>query len=375
VQNATIARQIAPRASGTAPASSRFAFLDWTRGLAVLIMIQCHVFNSFTRLDLREGGPYVLSQFIGGMAAPLFLFMAGMTFAFLMDSQERKQPLRRRRYIAALRRAGYVLGIAYIFRFTNWVFSSPLPPWQALLRVDILNCMGFAMAVLAMAAVVPGVLRARLTAVAGFLIAGLSPVMNSLDWRGVPAVVHDYLVPTHLSFAFFPCGSYIAFGIATGTIVKRLAPERMERSMQWGLLTGVSLIAAGQYFANIPYSIYSKSSFWTDSPALIIIRLGLMLAILAAAYLWTEYGAGSGWSWVQTMGKTSLMVYWVHVVLVYGRLFTSWKKALGIPQAAASTVGIALLMLLLSIVRLRLPKGTTLLRHPRRYLPAGSRTS
>jgi hypothetical protein len=41
------------------------------RGLAVIIMIQCHVFNSFARMDVREGGPYVLSQFVGGMAAPI----------------------------------------------------------------------------------------------------------------------------------------------------------------------------------------------------------------------------------------------------------------------------------------------------------------
>jgi uncharacterized membrane protein len=45
-------------------------------GLAVVIMIECHAFNSFVRMDLRDGGPYVLSQFVGGMAAPLFLFMA-----------------------------------------------------------------------------------------------------------------------------------------------------------------------------------------------------------------------------------------------------------------------------------------------------------
>ena len=55
-------------------------------------MIQCHTFNSFTRLDLREGGPYVLTQFVGGMAAPLFLFMAGMTTAFQMESLERREP-------------------------------------------------------------------------------------------------------------------------------------------------------------------------------------------------------------------------------------------------------------------------------------------
>src|SRR5438128_2394392 len=39
------------------------------RGLAILLMIQCHTFNSFARMDVREGGPYVLSQFVGGMAA------------------------------------------------------------------------------------------------------------------------------------------------------------------------------------------------------------------------------------------------------------------------------------------------------------------
>ena len=62
------------------------------RGLAVVLMIQCHTFNSFARMDVREGGPYVLSQFIGGMAAPLFLFMAGMTLAFQMESLARREP-------------------------------------------------------------------------------------------------------------------------------------------------------------------------------------------------------------------------------------------------------------------------------------------
>src|SRR5215469_2482195 len=95
--------------------SKRLPFLDWTRGLAVLIMIQCHVFNSFTRLDLRQDGPYVLSQFVGGMAAPLFLFLAGLTLAFQMESQDRRGASPARKWIAALRRAGYILAIAYIF--------------------------------------------------------------------------------------------------------------------------------------------------------------------------------------------------------------------------------------------------------------------
>ena len=61
------------------------------RGLALAIMIQVHVFNSFARMDVRNSGVYGLAVFIGGMAGPLFLFMAGMTFAFQMDRLERKE--------------------------------------------------------------------------------------------------------------------------------------------------------------------------------------------------------------------------------------------------------------------------------------------
>src|SRR5215470_6813286 len=93
---------------------NRYPFLDWMRGLAVVIMIQCHTFNSFARMDVRQGGPYVLSQFLGGMAAPLFLFMAGMTLAFQMDKLGQRGINAKDRWLASLRRGAYVLVIAYL---------------------------------------------------------------------------------------------------------------------------------------------------------------------------------------------------------------------------------------------------------------------
>ncbi len=73
------------------PASQRLPYLDWVRGCAALVMLQGHVFQSFLRDDLRDGGPYVMSQFAGGMPPAVFLFLLGVTFAFLMDSQERER--------------------------------------------------------------------------------------------------------------------------------------------------------------------------------------------------------------------------------------------------------------------------------------------
>ena len=300
------------------------------RGLAVLVMIQCHAFNSFTRADLRDGGPYVLTQFVGGMAAPLFLFMAAIS----------------------LRRAGYVLAIAFTFRFTNWVFSMPHASVSELTRVDILNCMGVAMAALAVAAVFPGESRIRFAMLAGLAIIGVAPLIAGMDWTRTPSLLQDYLVPgpNRGRFAFFPWAGYVAFGLALGTIVKRAVAERLERLMQWSVLIGFALVFAGQYFSNLPYSIYTRSNFWLDSPALVVIRVGIMLLAMAGAYLWTVYGARPRWSWMQALGKNSLMVYWIHVMIVYGSAVHALvvrpiKRALTIQQATLATLLITLLMI------------------------------
>jgi peptidoglycan/LPS O-acetylase OafA/YrhL len=111
-------------------------------------------------------------------------------------------------------------------------------------------------------------------------------------------------------------------------------------------------VLTAQYFSNLPYSIYPHSSFWTDSPALILIRVGICLLMLAGGYLWTEFGAGKAWSWMQALGKTSLMAYWVHVMLVYGGLARPLRRALDIPQAAGATIAVTAAMVALSAIKL-----------------------
>jgi len=316
-------------------------------------MIECHTFNSFVRPDLRNSGPYVLSQFVGGMAAVLFLFLAGVTFAFQMDRLDRRGASAREKLAAMLRRAGYVVLLAYLFRLNNSVLGWTNHSWRMLFKVDILNCMGVSMALVAVAVLWPARRRAQAAALAGLTVACASPLMSGLDWSGVPTLVRDYLVPNRAAFPLFPWSAYLAFGLAAGTVLRRTAPERIEGTLQWAVLAGFGLVTGGQYFSNVPYSLYRRAEFWLDSPALVIIRLGLVLVILAGAYLWTAHVAGRGWSWVQTLGKTSLLVYWVHVLLVYGLLAEPLKKGLDLWQTAAATGAVIVLMLLLAVVRLR----------------------
>ena len=321
------------------------------RGLAVLIMIQCHIFNSFIRKDLSEAGPYVLSQFVGGMAAPLFLFMAGMTLAFQMDSLERREPAPLRRWLISLRRGVYILGIAFAFRLSNFIASLPHADPNEIIKVDILNCMGVGMAALAVASVFDGRGRARFAAAAGLVIAVAAPLVANANWEQAPVLLRHYVAaePGLGRFAFFPCAAYVAFGLAAGTVVRRTAADRIDRLMQWSVLMGLALVLPAQYFSNGPYSIYPKSDFWIDGPALVLIRAGISLLLMSGSYLWTEYCAGAGWSWVQTLGKNSLMVYWVHVMLVYGDIIKGFKHSLAVPETLLATLTVILLMLGLSV--------------------------
>jgi uncharacterized membrane protein len=331
----------------------RLAFIDWTRGLAALIMLQGHTFHSFTRTDLRDKGPYMLSQFVGGLPPAIFLFLTGITFAFLMDSQERQVPGAWKRIAAALKRSRYLFLLAFLFRLQLYVFGYPTSPASELLRVDILNCMGFAMLLLAPMAAFSTFERIRLCTVLGIVIAALSPVVSLIESDAVPSLVRAYLVPSYNNFGFFPWGAFLAFGMVGGSVLRIVKKEDMSRVMLWMLGIGLGLTFLSLQLSNMPYSIYSKSDFWLNSPGLVFIKVGIVLAMLAAAFVWVNGLAISGWSLLRQIGTTSLLVYWVHIELVYGRWFGIWKERLTFPQVVAYTIALIALMALLSVVRTR----------------------
>jgi uncharacterized membrane protein len=333
------------------PPSQRLLYLDWVRGFAALIMLQGHVFNSFTRADLRAGGPYMMSQFVGGMPPAVFLFLLGVTFAFLMDSQTRKGVSSTDRWRAAMRRSGYLFAAAFAFRLQLWIFSIDQSPWTDLLRVDILNCMGLALLVFAVMAVFRTEERIRLCAILGLAIAGASPLVSSIDWSHVPAVVRNYIVPDYNFFGFFPWAAFVAFGMSAGSILRLLKSDDVPAAMQWLAWGGVTLAFSAWALSNIPISIYSNSDFWLNSPSLILIKLGAIMILIALAWVWNLSASADQWSWVRQFGVTSLLVYWVHVELVYGRWFGFLKEQLSIGQTVFAAAVMILLMLALSLMR------------------------
>jgi hypothetical protein len=172
-----------------------------------------------------------------------------------------------------------------------------------------------------------------------------------MNWTYVPPFLRDYIVPDLNAFGIFPWGAYLAFGVSAGSIIRTVPHEFTERTMQWAALLGGILIIASQYFANLPFSIYTKSDYWLNSPAQVLTKLGVLLLMVAFAFLWTRYGAKGGWSWVRQFGTTSLLVYWVHIELVYGHALWFCKDSLNIPQTILAAVMVILFMLLVSTLK------------------------
>ena len=328
----------------------RLEYLDWVRGLGAIIMLNGHVWHSYLRPELKTSGIYNLTQFIGGMPPALFLFLTGVTLAFLMDSTERRGMAAGARVVEALKRSRYLFLLAFAFRLQLWIFGLPAP-WEGLLKVDVLNCMGLSIAVFAAMAAFRTKDRARLCAVLGLAIALLSPVISQVDWSGVPWMLRGYMVPDFNFFGIFPWGAYLAFGISLGSVIRVVPPDSTDRLMQWGALAGGVLILTCQYFANSSLTIYSKSDYWLNSPAQVLTKVGVLLLMVSFAFVWTRYGAKPGWSWVRQFGTTSLLVYWVHIELIYGKASWFFRDGLNIAQTTFAAALVIPLMLLVSTIQ------------------------
>src|SRR3954465_15231621 len=68
-----------PLQNGSRP--PRLAYIDWARGLAVLLMIEAHTVDAWTRLDARYTTGFRNAAVLGGFGAPLFLSPPGLGVA------------------------------------------------------------------------------------------------------------------------------------------------------------------------------------------------------------------------------------------------------------------------------------------------------
>ena len=163
---------------------SRRTYLDWLRGVAVIIMIEAHTLDAWTQVADRRSHIYGWSMVLAGYGAPFFMFLAGIAMALASGARERKGFDATAVAAAARRRGWEIFGLAFLFRLQAMIVSGGT--LTGLLKVDILNVMGLAM----VAAVVLWTIgRSTVQRVALFVLATVATAMatplRTAAWLGV----------------------------------------------------------------------------------------------------------------------------------------------------------------------------------------------
>ncbi|MEQ1575140.1 MAG: heparan-alpha-glucosaminide N-acetyltransferase domain-containing protein [Vicinamibacterales bacterium] len=333
---------------------SRRGYLDWLRGIAVLIMIEAHTLDAWTRLADRRDAVYGWAMIVGGFGAPVFLFLAGIALAMAAQSRVRKGRSEAEAAAMALRRGWQIFGLAFLFRLQSWLISGGTPK-LTLFKVDILNVMGISMVVGALLWMLGRTRgrRAALLAVAAIAVTMLTPLVRTTPLLApLPDVIEWYLRPDpgRGTFTLFPWAGFLLAGGVVGLWLDRAQTPADERRVNlWLAVFGVSLAIAG-YEASFLPSIYAEANFWTSSPTFFFLRLGVLMSAIPFAYFWSLTARtllGPRWGWMsplQDFGRASLFVYWIHVEIVYGVLTGPIHKALTLPRALLAFGSISLLL-------------------------------
>src|ERR1700691_997203 len=129
----------------TGKTSSRLAYIDWMRGLACVLMFQTHCYDSWLSPAARQSRFFIASQLGGTFPAPLFLFLAGVSFALVTEKLWKKNLRPSQIARTTIRRGAEIFAFGLLFRLQEYVIAWGCAPLSDLLRVDILNNIGVSM--------------------------------------------------------------------------------------------------------------------------------------------------------------------------------------------------------------------------------------
>ncbi len=304
-------------------------------------MIQAHVLDAWTLPAERARAAFPYLNFIAGLAAPLFLWLAGLAMVLAAERVLVTTGSRSEAAARVFRRGAEVFALAFLFRLQAFVVS-PGNPVLSLLRVDILNIMGPSLMVAALVWRAAGSTRAVAVAM-GLVATGLAlatPPVRAAGWlQALPPVVQWYVTPTsnHSTFVLFPWAGFVFAGAASGALVSLAGPQAERRVAKGIGLSGAAMIVVCLFASTLP-SLYANASFWTTSPAYFGVRVGILMVVLALLRAAAPVAARlpGPFAVLERFGRSSLFVYWIHVELVYGyttmlihRRLPLWGTTLG----------------------------------------------
>ena len=335
--------------------TKRIQFLDFLRGFAVIFMVMGHSIDSVLSRELRSTQGFILYDAVRGFTAPIFLFVSG--FAYIIATERRWDDLRRFSAPTAKRALKvlllFVIGYALHFPFFSFgklVTEATAEHLAQFFQADILHCVGASLLLLQLALFITPTRRAfamTVLALTAFIVLA-SPIVWRIDFAPIlsPAL-SPYMNQMQVSiFPLFPFAAFLFTGVAAGHFFLEARETNREREFirRWGVLAIVSL-AAGILFDLVPVSLYPPHDYWKTSPNWFLVRIGIVMILALGVHSVRRLPATLEKNLV-LLGQASLLIYPVHLIIVYGSAANGGLMQLvGQTLAAHQAVGVGVLVL------------------------------
>jgi uncharacterized membrane protein len=342
----------------------RYLFIDLLRFVAGFFMIQGHVFDALLSPQVKSASWYYIHDFFHGFIAPMFLFASGVAFGVAtIQSWEQHivwgERVRRRVWkFIALMAIGYALHLPY-FSLRKTISAATFMETKAMVQVDALQCIGVTLLILQGAVFLlrKKELFVRWVALGGAVAIFASPVLWSLHFADkIPLWMAAYLNAENGSwFPLFPWAAYILCGVLFGYCFLKAGSYRDEvTAVLKYAAAGAGLAFLAILALRLPFNFYPPHDYWKSDPTIVLVRLSVVSFVAAGIFLAERY--------IQTpsripsiMGRESLFVYIVHLLIVYGSVMGPGLSyyigpTLSLGQALFATILVFVVVMFLAVL-------------------------
>ena len=341
--------------------SDRILFVDHLRGFAVVIMVMGHSIDSVLSLQTRSTDWFRIYDFFRGFTAPVFLFVSGWTFT-VATARRWKDYRRLTPHLASrltkillLFVIGYALHMPF-FSFQKILHNTTPIQYGQFFQADVLHCVAASLLFLHMLIPFFGSMTrfAQGTLLVALAIILFTPFVWATDFAPIlsPAL-SPYLNQHQLSmFPLFPYASYLFFGVGAGHYFLKARKENREHIFFTRLALGAAIVSTtGVFIDSLSLSPYPPHDFWKTSPMMFAFRSAVVVLLTTAFFRLKNIPESLAWL-LGTVGRYSLLVYTLHIVMVYGSAANSGLtqfigQTLALPQAFIVGLIVLTIMILL----------------------------
>jgi len=344
---------------------NRLVFVDLLRGWATIIMIEVHVFNAFLLTDIKNAGWFGWVNFVNGLVAPSFLFVAGFVFVVVSDRKLEEFRTYGKAFWRQLSRIfliwviGYGLHLPY-FSLTRTLRDSTASQLLLFSQSDILHCIALGLLIVFLGRIVikrDPYYQLYLVLI-GCLTVLVAPFIWGIDFSiSLPGFVAPYLNDHQGSiFPIFPWLGFLMFGAVAAFAYKK-ARASGEEKKYFLILTaiGLFLVIAGSLLIDLPSDIPGMSMAIRANPVFFASRLGIVFLLLVACWYYAEWRKTEK-SFVLDVSRESLLVYTAHLLVIYGRFWNGnspafyYGESLTVLQAIIVTIALIVVMIVFAKV-------------------------